>query len=101
MKPANVMVDLHFCFATRLDHAEGRLLTLSPGLPADTPMWRPGPTRRNELCNACGIKWRRQRHQRTDTVVPSAARHKPAPSPAATVSNSQAEVQVRADLTDG
>ena len=56
-------------------------------------MWRPGPTRRNELCNACGIKWRRH-HQRPDTLLPSA------PSPAVTVSNSQTNVQVRANLTD-
>ena len=99
IKPAKVKEDRHVCSATcwgpvlRCWRKSTPLLTLSTGLPVDTPMWRPGPMRRNELCNACGIKWRRH-HQRPDTLLPSA------PSPAVTVSNSQAEVQVRANLTD-
>jgi hypothetical protein len=26
----------------------------------NTPMWRRGPTGRNTMCNACGIKWTRK-----------------------------------------
>uniref|UniRef100_M1DU47 GATA transcription factor 29 n=1 Tax=Solanum tuberosum TaxID=4113 RepID=M1DU47_SOLTU len=36
----------------------GGFRTWSPVVVRETPLWRPGPTAKPVLCNACGIRWR-------------------------------------------
>lgn len=75
------------------DLAEGREPAISPSPPAplqmpasseqrraciecgchQTPLWRRGPRGAGTLCNACGVKWNKQRHIRRQSLTNESA----------------------------